>query len=409
MRKIILSHPVVLMVAMILPAIAAAANTSDAPSVAKIDNQGGITWSASTGLGYDSNLYQAPRATYVDYAALPIGSDPTVTPQAKSGFFIPYDIKLNMAKSRDQDNKLLGSATADGSFYFGGLSNANEYSAGLSGGLEHALARKGKLEDTLTVGAFIKKRRHVYVDHDSGLSKTTTGGGNVSDRYSYMSMGVKAEYKNETGNIDYGLNGQYAQNNYDDPIVVSQLDHTYYTLGADASIPVASETKLNLSLNYFVRDYSDRHSRDAQGVYSNANPLLRYTYNAFGTTLRSRLSPEWLVYLDFDHTRRADNYVNYGDFNKNRYGARLIYEQGSVKARVALHHWKQDYPNGFAFDVASRGAKKYNGNVLKIKAEWAQTKNTALWGELDYTTQNTTDLRYDYDRKLIMAGMSWAY
>ncbi|MEQ1526969.1 MAG: hypothetical protein ABL911_09520 [Gallionella sp.] len=409
MRKKILSHPAVLIAAMILPTIASAASAPDTPSIVAQNNQSGITWSASTGLGYDGNVYQAPRATYVDYAALPAGSNPTVTPQAKSGFFVPYDIKLSMAKSRDQDNKLLGSAIADGTFYFGGLSNANEYSAGLSGGLEHVLARKGKSENTLTAGAFIKKRKQVYVDHDSGTNKTTVGGSNISDRYSYMSMGIEAEYKYKISNIDYGFNGQYALNDYDDPIVVSQLDHTYYTLGADASIPITSEAKLNLSLNHFVRDYSDRHSRNAQGVYLNANPLLRYTYNAFGATLRSRLSPEWLVYLDFDHTRRADNYVSYGNSSENRYGTRLIYEQGSIKTRLALHHWKQNYPNGFAFDVAGRGAKKYSGNVLKAKVEWAQTKATALWSELVYTAQNATDLRYDYNRKQIMAGVSWAY
>ena len=406
MRKKILFHPAVLIVAMSLPAVAFAAST---PSVVEPNNQSGITWTASTGLGYDSNVYQAPRATYIDYAALPAGSNPTVIPKAKSGFFVPYDIKLNVARSRDQDNRLIGSAAADGSFHFGGLSNANEYSAGLGGGLEHVLARKGKLEDTLAVGAFIKKRKQVYVDHDSGISKATVGGSNISDRYSYMSMGVEAEYKHKISNIDYGFNGQYVLNDYDDPIVVSQLDHTYYTLGADASIPVTSETKLNLSLNHSARDYSDRHSRNAQGVYLNANPLLQYTYNAFGTTLRSRLSPEWLAYLDFDHTRRSDNYVGYGDYRENKYGARLIYEQGSIKTRLSLHHWKQDYPKGFAFDIAGRGAKDYSGNDLKIKAEWAQTKNTALWSELVYTAQNTTDLRYDYERKQIMAGMSWAY
>lgn len=406
MRKRTLFHPTVLIVAMTLPVIASAASV---PSVAEQGNQSGITWSASTGLGHDSNVYQAPRAAYIDYAAVPVGSNPTVIPQAKSGFFVPYDIQLSMVKNRDQDNRLLGSATADGSFHFGGLSNANEYSAGFGGGLEHVLARKGKLEDTLGVGAFIKKRKQVYVDHDSGLSKTTAGGSNISDRYSYMSTGVEVEYKHKISNIDYSFNGQYILNDYDDPVVVSQLDHTYYTLGTHASLPVTSETKLNISFSHSARDYSDRHSRNAQGVILNANPLLRYTYNAFGTTLRNRLSSEWLVYLDFDHTRRADSYVSYSNYKENRYGARLIYEQGSVKTRLALHHWKQDYPNGFAFDVAGRGEKKYSGNVLKIKAEWAQTKNTTLWSEWVYTTQNTTDLRYDYDRKQIMAGMSWAY
>ena len=372
--------------------------------------QGNINWSVTTGLGYDSNVYHAPRAAYIDYAAIPIGLNPTVVPRKKSGTFIPYEIKAELAKKHDRDIRLLGSATADGSFYLGGLNNANDYNVRLNAGPEFVMSRAGKSEDTFFVGAVLGKHKQVYVDHDSGLDKTTTlSGADISNRYSYMSTGMEAKYKHRTGRIDYGIHGQYIKYDYEDPVVVSQEDHAYSRLGVDVSLPVAQQIKLDLSLDHSVRDYSDRHTHDALGVYSKANPLLKYTYSSYGATLRDRVSPDWLLYLDYDHTNRTDAYVGYNDYKENRYGARLLFERGRFKSRLALHHWGRDYPNGFAFDVAGQGAKTYSGNDLKLKAELEQSKNSALWAELVYKAQNSTDLRYDFVVSQIMAGMSWAY
>lgn len=407
MRNRILFHPAVLVVALTLPAVASAASAPEsAAKTAPVAEQGNFTWSAAAGLGYDSNVYEAPRAPYVDYA---LAAPALVTPQAKSGFFVPYELKADMTKIRNRDSRMLASAKADGNFYLGSsLSNANEFNLGLNGGFEYVLAREGRSEDTLYVGALFENHQRVYVDHDSGLGKTTSSTlKDISALYSYIKMGVEAKYKHRVGDIEYGINGQYAINDYENPAGAPQQDHTYYTLGADTSIPVATRTDLNLSFDHSVRDYSNRHSRTLQAAFTTS--LLAYTYNTVGATLRNRISPDWLLYLDFDHSRRADNNAGYGDYRENRYGARILYGQGRLKARLALHHWGRDYPNAFAFDVAGQATKTYSGNVLKLKAELEQTKNTALWTELVYEAQNTTDLRYDYVRKQIMAGMSWAY
>ena len=384
-------------VAMTLPAMATAATAN---------GQGDITWSAMTGLGYDSNAYQAPRAPYTDYSLV---TPVLVTPQKKSGFFVPYEIKVDSAKNRDQDSRLLWSASADGNLYLGaGLSNASDYNLRLRGGTEYVMAREGKLEDTLYVGALVGNHKQVYVDHDDGTNKTTTlGGRDISGLYSYTSFGVEAKYKHKTGDLEYGFNGQYRLNDYENPAGAPQQDHSYYTLGADASVPVASKTNLNLSFDHSVRDYSNRHSRDLQAAFTTS--LLAYTYNTFSTTLRTRISPEWVLYLDFDQGHRADNNVGYGDYKENRYGARLLYAQGPIKTRLAFHHWGRDYPNAYAFDVLGQAAKTYSGNDLKFKAELEQDKNSAYWAELVYRAQSTTDLRYDYVRTQIMAGLSWAY
>ena len=65
--------------------------------------------------------------------------------------------------------------------------------------------------------------------------------------------------------------------------------------------------------------------------------------------------------------------------------------------------------NAYAFDVAAQGEKKYDGSNLKFKADWARSANSSLWTEAIFNIQNSTDLRYDYERKQVMAGMSWTY
>ena len=411
----------IIIFALALPATASAGPAAAVPEpvtsepeplvVASEPGLSNFRWSAMTGLGYDSNAFQAPHSTYVDYAALPIGSNPTVVPQKKSGILVPFEIKADVAQNQDQATRLLGAASAGGSIYPGGsLSNANEYNLRLRGGYENILGRKAKSENTLYVGALIGKHKRIYVDHDSGLEKTTTlSGTDISSRYSYTNFGIEAEYKHRVGKINYGLNGRYLLYDYDDPVAVSQLDHDYYRIGADASFPFAQQTRLNISFDHSVRDYANRHSRNAQGAILNANPLALFTYNSVGASLRSRISPEWLLYADLDHSQRSDGYVSYDDYKENRYGARLLYERGRLKTRLSLHHWVRDYPNGFAFDVAGQGAKNYSGNDLKFKAELEQTKNSALWAELVHDAQSATDLRYDYIRTQITAGMSWTY
>ena len=94
---------------------------------------------------------------------------------------------------------------------------------------------------------------------------------------------------------------------------------------------------------------------------------------------------------------------------QNKYGARILYGTGAIKTRLVLERWTRDYPNAYAFDVATRGEKTYNGSNLKFKADWEKSANSSLWAEVIVNIQNSTDLRYDYDRNQIMAGMSWTY
>ncbi len=369
-----------------------------------------VAFSVSAGLGYDSNVYLSPSAPYVDYAAIPIGSNPTIAPNVQSGFFVPLEMKFGVKGLPSRNIRLLGAADFDGHLFLDSdFNNADVYNADVKAGAEFIVGRKGKIENSIYTGIFTGLHKQVYFDRDTGIDKTTSGGTDVSARYSYTSTGAEVEYKHRTGRFDYGVDGKYAQINYEDPVVVSQLDHTYYKAGGEFGVSIASQTKLGFSYHHTVRDYSDRHSRDALGVYSNVNPLLMYSYDDFGVTLRQRLSTGLVIYIDYKNTQRIDDYVAYNDYSQDSYEARLLYSRGRFSGRLAVEHWTRDYPNAFAFDSATLGVRKtYDGDKMAFKMEWQQTKHISLWSEVLYRVQNSTDLRYDYDRNQVMVGASWA-
>lgn len=400
MRRKMMFRPAMIALSMTLSGTACAAAAPE-------DGQGNVSWLAEAGFGYDSNAFRAPRNTYTDYAAIPLGSNPTVVPQAKSGFFVPYKAGVEAGKRHDRNGRLVGSATIDGRFYLGGLGKADEFNFAANGGSEFDVGKAGS-KRTAYVGAVYEQHQQVYVDHDSGASKTAAGGSDISARYNYTSVGLEGEYKHKMDRIDYAVKVQYLVNDYSDPVVVSQLDHNYFTVGGEIDYQMKERTKLKFSAARSTREYSDRHARNANGVYSStANPLLKYTYNDLGVTLRNRVSSDWLFYLDYDYSQRMDGFVNYNDYKSHRYGGRLMYEQGALKGRVALHHWKRDYAHAFAYDVASQPAKTYSGNDLRFKGEFAYTKAFAFWAEAILTKQDSSDLRYAYDRNQIMAGVRW--
>lgn len=397
-RKIIL-HPVLGMFAMTMSTLACAADVG--PRVGK----GDFNWFAEGGLGYDSNSNHAPRSAYYDYA-VGITQNTTVVPQAKSGFFVPFRAHVDATGSKEKHGHLVGSATVDGRRYAGGNSDANELNLELQGGSTFDLGGKGQRQ--AYAGLVLEKHDQVYVDHDSGARKITAGGSDISNRYNYMSTGVEGEFQDKVGKVDYSISSKYLSKDYDDPRTVAQMDHSYFFVGGKVDLRFAVGMKLKFSAARFIRDYTERHARQANGVYSTANnPLLKYTYDKLGVTFRERLNEDTVYYLDYEYMQRADNFVNYNNYKLHRFGGRFLFKQDALGGRVSLHRWQRNYPNAFAYDIAGQPAKEYSGIDLTAKAIYAQTKQLSYWAELIIDKNDSSDLRYAYDRKQIMVGARW--
>lgn len=388
------------------PNSATEAKSAAAEASKQESDQFNLSWQAETGLGYDSNVFRAHDSAYVDYAAIPTGSNPTVVPKMSSGFFVPYKAGVEVTKRHELQGEFVGSTTASGRFYSGGLNKADELKLQAKGGSEFDLGKNGSKHKAY-LGVLYELQRKAYVDHDSGAEKTTSAGADISNRYNFTAVGLEAEYRNKVGRFDYEVSTKYQNRDYDDPIAVSQLDHIYFMLGIDIDYSLSDAFELQFSGAHSTRNYSDRHAHSANGVYSSANPLLSYTYGDAGISLKSQQWEDWTYFLDYKRSQRKDGYVNYNDYTQQKAGGRVVYGKGNLKGRAALHFWKRDYPHAYAYDIAGQPAMTYSGSDLKLKAEYAQTRALSYWVEAVIDNQDSSDLRYDFKRKQIMAGVSW--
>ncbi len=399
MNNKLMFHALLGMLAMTMSMLACA---EIGPRVGK----GDFSWFAETGLGYDSNPYHAPSNAYFDYG---VGAtqNTTVVPQVRSGFFVPFTAHVDVGRQNEKNGRLIGLVTVDGRRYLGSVSDANELNLEARGGSTFDLGGKGNSERQAYAGLVLEKHDQVYVDHDSGDPKITAGGSDISNRYNYTSAGIEGEYQSSVGGVDYTISSQYLQNDYDDPVVVSQMDHNFFSIGGDADLKLGVGMKLKFLAEHYTRDYTERHARTANGVYATANPVLKYTYNKFGVTFRERLNEDTVYYLDYNYLQRADNYVNYNDYKLHRFGGRFLFKQDALSGRVSLHRWQRNYPNAFAFDIAGQPAKSSSGIDLSVKAGYAQSKQFSLWAEVILDKNDSSDKRYAYDRKQLLVGVRW--
>jgi len=369
---------------------------------------GEFEWSPALGLGYDNNPYLTPDDPYIDYAA---AGNPLVTPNRQSGMYADLGFDGRYSRALSQAARFLVDYKFNGDYYFdSALSNADEYHHKLSLGREQILRKQGKRQDSVYVGGFMRNVRDVYFDRDSGAGKVTTGGTDVSARYNYKSLGLEAEYRNRTADLQYALKGLYEHRDYEDPVVIRQYDHDYVKLSADIGYRISVPTKLLAGYTYQLRDYSDRLSRDASGSMVSTNPTLKYSYNTLDGSVRQRLSDAWVAYFDATYKTRTDAYVGYNDYDETEFRVRALYNPSDAwDMKLAVGTWRRHYPNAFAFDNPTQVAKKYDGTDATFKIEYHQTQNRTLWGDIDYKKQNSTDDRYTYDRTQVVAGVQFDF
>jgi len=365
-------------------------------------------WSVGAALGYDDNAYLSPDAPYVDLAAT---GTPLVTPEKQSGLFADVGAGATYTHALSNSNKLIAEYKFTGDFYLdSALRNANEYKHRLTYGREHILRSKGARRDTVYFGAIASAVKDVYFDRDSGVDKATTSGADISDRYSYRSIGAEAEYRNRVSRVQYGFSGSFERLDYKNPVVVRQYDHNYIKLAADIGFDITEGTKLSADYTYRLRDYSDRLSRDASGALLSTNPNLKYTYHTIGASLRQRLNRSWVVYLDGDYKLRDDGYVGYNDYDGTTFKVRALFKPaGPWSVRFSADTWKRNYSNAFAFDLPTQPAKAYKGSDADLRVEWTHSNGMTLWGGVDLVRQKSSDARYEYDRFRSGLGVEWNF
>lgn len=369
------------------------------------------SFAVETGIGYDSNAYQAPSDPYIDYAPDPDPVPLTSTvPVVHSGVVIPADVSARYAgRARGQKFGTLAGYSLDANLYPASETrNANEYDHRLEVAFQRLLNNKRLREDTVTVGPYLRIHDKTYYDRDTGEKKVTNRGTDLSNRYSYTAIGVAAELDRETAALPHKLRADYAKLNYDEPSAsFTSYDHAYYALGGDVDLRLARGTKAVLGYDYRVRDYDERQARSLSGSLT-PGTARKYTYNTLGASLRNRVSDSWVAYIDYAFTDRKDDYVGYGDYTENVYGFRVVYDNDQrVRARMQARWRARDYENAFAFDDPGQPRMTYDTLEIALRGDLKMSQHYGLWAEFRSRDQDTTDLRYRYDRYLAMIGMRW--
>jgi len=378
-----------------------------------------MNWSIESGLGYESNVFHAPDHSYVDTSLVstrPAGV--AVDPVEKEGLFVPVDIQVDIKNKIDNSTNFITGMGLDTRLMLDSdLSDATATNVDLDLGVEYLFTRKMKSKrikktGNAYIGAFISAHNQVYVDRDSGLPKTTTGGTSLSDKYSYQSVGLKAEYERKVKKMEYMAGFVYEDLNYDTPGAGAEYDHNLTKIKLGMARKFSKSTDLKVKYSHSVRDYSKRYSRDvATGTYSSAlNDLLQYTYDAVDLTFAHKVSKDFKLYVDMGNSTRSDEFEGYNDYSKTDFSVRTRYKYSDkTKIRVKIKTSSTDYDNAYNFDDNTRGSKENSSLDLDLKVEHKWHKNKLYYVELNHADCESTDDRYDYTDNILMVGAKWEY
>lgn len=392
-----------------------------------------------TGLGYDDNVFRSPDASYLDPFApkTPGGTTGTTVPNIESGLFVPYKLKAKSKiklsgfpllkkiklKNWDSQLKLSGRKYLDSDF-----ENADDYKVQFKTGLEFLLKKVGRKKNTFYFGPIIEKKNKTYYDRDTNQEKLTTNktdpngvplGLPLGDRYNYLFYGLETEFSVRTTRIEYAFTAEARTYDYENT-AFDQFDHEYYRIGAEAAYRIIPSSKLTIGYDYAVRDYDvwiARRKSDGKKVAAPRadqaipNPTREYTFHKLDVSLRNRLNPLWVVYLDYNHQIRFDEYQGYSNFTRNSYKIRSIYsDKQKRRFKVSIAYWTRNHPNTFVFDrttVNNNPSPKTSYDVFEVKlsGEMPLYQEWVLWGEIDSIQVDTTDPRYKYDRNQGIIGV----
>jgi len=386
-----------------------------------------------TGLGYDDNVFRSSDTSYIDPFATknPDKSFGTTIPEVQSGLFVPYKLKakskiklsrfpwLKKIKLRKWTSKfkLTGRKYLDSDF-----ENADEYKVRLKTGLEFLLKKVKKQKYTFYIGPLVEQKDKTYYDRDTGEEKLTKSGEQngvplglpIGERYNYFFYGLETELSIRTSLLEYAITAETRTYDYKST-AFDQFDHQYYRIGAEVSYQIIRPTKLIIGYDYFVRDYDvwiARRKVDGKKVaipradQATPNPTREYTFHEFEVSLKNRLSPLWVIYLDYNYQTRTDEFQGYSNFARNIYKLRATYrDKQKRRLKASVSYWTRKHPNTFAFDNPKFNKTKYDALELKLSGEMPLYRQWVPWGEIDSIQQGTTDPRYEYDRNQVVTGV----
>ncbi|MFV1985043.1 MAG: hypothetical protein ACC657_15960, partial [Thiohalomonadales bacterium] len=334
-----------------------------------------------------------------------------VNPTTYSSMFIPLRFNLNHNKTLDDTNTLITNYKFNGSFYTNrNYSNADQQLHRFNIGNEKIFIRDKKQRNELYAGISLGYKKRLYVDRDTGDNQQS-GPDDISDRYTYNFYGAELKYQNKKNNFKYRLQADLESRDYVKAGTVSEYDNNKIGLAGDISWRVIKPTKLYAGLEFYNIDYNTRPSRNENGDLFKSNPARKYSYSIFSVGVRHRFNHSWLVYLDLLNKQRDDKFKGYDNYTKILYKLRIHYRAMTrLKFKLSIVSWNRDYDNAFAFDHMEYGVKKtYDATIIKLAGIYQLKKDMTINISYLQNNQDSTDLRYVYDRAIALATFEWRF
>lgn len=361
---------------------------------------------ATVSFGNDSNIFRSPSEPYVDFAE---AGQPVVTPEEKSGAFMPVDLRAKYTVNSLPFEGFFGEYRFAGRYYQDKeFDNANEFSHELAFGSEYRRKDEESGRDRRIYSAFkVAQHDEIYFDPDDGASRVVN---NVplDDRFNYLRYGPEILLRQSWTRLRVGLRAKGQLWNYDQTEGVPEWDHEYFKFGAYAQYRFTPTSILRLNADKWSRRFGDRRARDVDGSLDINNELLRYDYIEFGLLARQRVTNGIWFGLGYEHSEREDRFVGYHDYTLDSYGVEISWRIGDrFKLNAEAHYLLYDYPNAFAYNEPTLPRKDLEVAEGNLSAEFRMTRNLSLVFEAEYHEQESNDERIDYDRNQFVLGVRW--
>jgi hypothetical protein len=365
---------------------------------------GSFSTTLSARLGYDTNPFRSPSASYVDIS---LPTQPSIVPVEESGFYIPLRFDVDYYRPFSRDRGLIGSyALLNDKYIDSALSSADRTVHRLAFGGEIALG-SGPGQHRLTALGVYRNHDETNFDPDDGLVRNSAGQ-SIGDRYDYGSIGLESELEGVIAGFTYDLRLRIENRDYEDTFAVTQYDHDYASIDGEMNFPVTGSAVISARYMHYLRDYADRRARDIQGNSSSANPTLEYVYDEFRIGLNYRFSSGLRGQVRYTHTERSDQFVGYNDYSED--GIRLYLSQrfnDRLRAQFSIEFTDRTYPRAFAFDEPTAAAKAYDFVEIGALLQYEISDQLSLYGALDSDNVDSSDPRGAYDRVRTSVGVTW--
>lgn len=372
---------------------------------------------SSAGLGFNSNIYRAPASDYVDFFTDRTGGT-IVTPVVHSGFFVPLNIDVTHENRLDKKWSLIADYDFRNNLYLNErFRNANKVLHKGTLGTKYKIHNFKKRKSSIYTGLILGDKKRDYYDRDTGENQervNDSGLEDVSDLYSFSTVGLEFEYK-YWRKLDWNLNIdlRIEQRDYATVAIGSEYDHRFTRFKINYNYRFNKIFRLAIDYSFTNLAYDERSARNLHGQLFSRHPLLEYDVERTGFSFSQRIDKNIRFKYGYKLTARKDLHVGYNDYKQNELFTSVRYKFDDrlfINAGIILRDRK--YANAWNFDrdptlnpaITDTSHKSASSIKLTTEIEYTLNSRVILFGSAEYSDNQNSDDRYEYNRISLMLG-----